>query len=398
MTMLIPIKPPGRASQLRVALFSGNYNYTRDGANRALNKLAERLIDRGATVRIYSPTTARPAFEPTGTLVSVPSIAIPGRPDFRMALGLPRHVREDVDRFSPNIVHVSAPDFLGVSAQYHAKKRGLPIIASFHTRFESYLEYYRMGFLGPIVRERQARFYRNSNRVLAPNGAIVDDLLTMGVTQNAIRTWSRGVCRRQFSPAHRDLNWRRANGLADSDVIVTFLGRLVAEKGIQLFASAMNVLARRGCRVQPLIIGSGPAEETFRKLLPHARFIGHLDGVELGTALASSDILLNPSKTEAFGNVVLEAMASGIPVVSPAVRSAQALITDRHDGVLVDGRTTVLATGVQWLAENPGVRRTIGEEAQRTAAFHNWNIVNDQAIDTYLELMNETQKPERMSL
>ncbi len=142
MTEFRPLRlPPQPASCLRVALLSGNYNYTRDGSNGALNKLVARLLERGAAVRVYSPTTARPAFEPTGTLISVPSVAIPGRPDYRVALGLPRHVREDVDRFSPNVVHVSAPDFLGSSAQWYAKKRCLPIIASFHTRFDRYLEY-----------------------------------------------------------------------------------------------------------------------------------------------------------------------------------------------------------------------------------------------------------------
>lgn len=112
-----------------------------------------------------------------------------------------------------------------------------------------------------------------------------------------------------------------------------------------------------------------------------------MDGTELGTALASSDILLNPSRTEAFGNVALEAMASGLPVVSADERSAEALITDRHDGVLVGGRAIELARGVQWLVEKPEVRADIGDAAQRTAAAHQWDPINDKAIDTYLELL-----------
>src|SRR4029453_3460777 len=102
----------GDARGLRVALFSGNYNYTRDGANQALNRLTGFLLERGASVRVYSPTPATPAFEPVGELVSVPSIAIPGRGEYRLGLGLPRRLREDVRAFAPTVVHLSAPDLL----------------------------------------------------------------------------------------------------------------------------------------------------------------------------------------------------------------------------------------------------------------------------------------------
>ncbi len=373
-------------ARLRIAMFSGNYNYTRDGANRALNKLVGRLIERGAAVRVYSPTSARPAFDPVGTLVSVPSFAIPGRPDFRMALGLPRHVRDDIDRFSPSLIHVSAPDFLGTGAQKYAHKRGVPVVASYHTRFESYFEYYRMGFLRAWARERQARFYRSSRRVLAPNSAIIGELQDMGLEQNAIRLWGRGVDIRKFNPRHRDLGWRCANGFADPDVVVTFLGRLVLEKGIRLFASVIDMLVSRGCKVRPLVIGSGPAEGAFRALLPDALFIGHLDGTALSAALASSDILLHPSKTEAFGNVVLEAMASGVAVVSPDVPSASALITNRIDGLLLGTGASDLASGVQWLVNHPSARQAIGQAATRSAARYQWDAINDAAIASYLEI------------
>src|SRR6478609_4687403 len=98
-----------QASDLRVALFSGNYNYVRDGANQALNRLVGYLLKQGAQVRIYSPTVAEPAFPPTGDLVSLPSVSIPGRPEYRLGLGLNSRVRRDLDQFQPNIVHIAAP-------------------------------------------------------------------------------------------------------------------------------------------------------------------------------------------------------------------------------------------------------------------------------------------------
>src|SRR6266540_2177804 len=145
--------------KLRVALFSGNYNYTRDGANQALNRLVGHLLEAGAEVRVYSPTSARPAFPPTGELVSVRSIALPGRGEYRAALPLPRPVRRDIEAFAPTIIHLSAPDLLGFQAQQLGRRLGVPVVSSLHTRFETYLAYYGLGWLRAAVERYLQRFY-----------------------------------------------------------------------------------------------------------------------------------------------------------------------------------------------------------------------------------------------
>jgi phosphatidylinositol alpha 1,6-mannosyltransferase len=126
-------------TDLRIALFSGNYNYHRDGANQALNRLVGYLLRQGVKVRVYSPTTDHPAFEPTGDLVSVPSVPIPGREEYQLGLGLWPGVRRDLAQFRPNIVHISAPDIVGHRAVTWARRRGIPAVASVHTRFDTYL-------------------------------------------------------------------------------------------------------------------------------------------------------------------------------------------------------------------------------------------------------------------
>src|SRR5690348_6573386 len=129
----------------RVALFSGNYNCLPDGANQALNRLVDYLLRHGFAVRVYSPVVAKPAFEHAGDLVGVPSVPFPGRGEYRVALGLPLATRRDLDAFAPDIVHVSAPDPLGRAAQRYAKAGGIPLVASLHTRFETYWDYYGLG-------------------------------------------------------------------------------------------------------------------------------------------------------------------------------------------------------------------------------------------------------------
>ena len=125
-------------NDLRVALFSGNYNYVRDGANQALNRLVGYLLRQGVKVRVYSPIVEHPAFPPTGDLVSVPSVAIPGRPEYRLPIAVPSSVRRDLELFAPNIVHVSSPDIVGHRAVSWARRRQVAVVASVHTRFDSY--------------------------------------------------------------------------------------------------------------------------------------------------------------------------------------------------------------------------------------------------------------------
>src|SRR5919106_2296171 len=208
------------ARGLRLALFSGNYNYLREGANQALNKLVAHLIDRGGEVRVYSPTTRSPAFEPAGDLVSVPSVALPLRSEFRLALGLPPSIRKDIRRFAPNLVHLSTPDWLGSSAQHFAQTLGVPVVASMHTRFETYLEYYGLGALRGWAWRRQKHFYRDCDRVLVPSRASIGHAQEMGVAPAKLRIWSRGVDHDLFSPRRRDPRWRRANGFADDDLVL----------------------------------------------------------------------------------------------------------------------------------------------------------------------------------
>ena len=153
---------------LRIALFSGNYNYVRDGANQALNRLVGYLLRQGVKVRVYSPTVEHPAFPATGDLVDVPAIPIPSRAEYRLPIALPARVRRDLAEFNPNIVHVSSPDFVAHRAVTWARRRHIAAVASVHTRFESYLAYYHLQLLEPLVRAILRRFYHRVEIVMAP--------------------------------------------------------------------------------------------------------------------------------------------------------------------------------------------------------------------------------------
>jgi glycosyltransferase involved in cell wall biosynthesis len=375
---------PERIGELRVALFSGNYNYTRDGANQALNRLVGDLLDVGASVRIYSPTTATPAFPPTGDLVSVPSAPLPGRPEYRVALTLPQHVRRDVEAFRPTVVHLSAPDLLGLKAQKLGRRLGVPVVSSLHTLFETYLAYYGLDWLRPSVEGYLRRFYSGCDSVLAPNGPTAERLKSQ-CPQTRVRIWSRGVDRRQFSPERRSRAWREAAGLAEDEVAVLFLGRLVMEKGLDVFAQTIESLRGR-VRVRAVVVGDGPAAAWLRKRLPDAIFTGMLVQPELGEAVSSADIFFNPSRTETFGNVTLESMAAGLAVVCPDVGSSRELITSGENGLLAASHDAeAYAEALLQLVTNPELRARLAAGARRTSERFDWRACSMSVVSAYVE-------------
>jgi len=372
----------GDARGLRVALFSGNYNYTRDGANQALNRLTGFLLGRGAAVRVYSPTTPTPAFEPVGELVSVPSIAIPGRGEYRLGLGLPRRLRDDVRAFAPTVVHLSAPDLLGRQAQRFARELGAPVISSVHTRFETYLTYYGLGWLQAKAVAYLRSFYSGCDALLAPNAPMAE-LMADQAPNVPIRLWPRGVEHDRFAPARRSAAWRAAIGLQPDEVAVLFLGRLVQEKGLGQLA---QTFARLQGRVRPLIVGDGPARAWLESRLPGAIFTGFLMGDDLARAVASADLMFNPSRTETFGNATLESSAAGLPIVAPPAPSTRELIRHGHEGLVVEKPEAAdYAAAILQLAEDADLRARLGRGAYEASLRYDWAACCGRVLDAYRE-------------
>jgi phosphatidylinositol alpha 1,6-mannosyltransferase len=378
-----------QTSDLRIALFSGNYNYVRDGANQALNRLAGYLLARGAAVRVYSPTTLEPAFAPTGDLVPLPSIAFPGRGEYRFPLGLPPRLKRDLANFAPNMVHVSSPDVSGHSAVTWARRRRLPVLASVHTRFETYPRYYNMAWLEPAMEAGIRRFYRRCDALVAPSESMAQVLRERRMNYD-IGIWSRGVDRDMFHPGRRDMAWRRAQGIADGEVVVGFFSRLVMEKGLDVFSDAIDELRQRGVPHRVLIVGDGPAREWFENRLPDAICAGFLSGADLAVAVASMDVLFFPSVTETFGNVTLEAMACGLPVVAAAATGSESLVDDHVTGRLIrPGAVHQFAEAVRAYVEQPEMRASHGAAGEARSLQFGWDRINQTVADTYLRLIRQ---------
>ena len=386
-----------QASDLRVALFSGNYTYVRDGANQALNRLVEYLLRQGVQVRVYSPTVEEPAFPATGDLVDVPAIPIPGRSEYRLPLALPARVRRDLAGFNPNVVHVSSPDIVGHRAVTWARRKKVAVVASVHTRFDTYLAYYHLQALEPLARGIMRRFYHRCEVVLAPAPSTAAILRAQRMNRD-IQTWTRGIDRDQFNPERRDMAWRRSMGIADDEMVIAFLGRIVMEKGLDVFSDAIHAFATFGLKHRVLVIGEGPARAWFEEQLPDAIFTGQLTGEDLARALASSDVFLNPSLTEAFGNVTLEAMACALPVLAAESTGATNLVRYGVTGFLVDGTDPdEFAEALSVYARDPDLRRRHGQAGLEIAKTMDWDTINSAVIRAYKHAIVKRERLARIT-
>jgi glycosyltransferase involved in cell wall biosynthesis len=210
--------------------------------------------------------------------------------------------------------------------------------------------------------------------------------------------WTRGIDREQFNPERRDMDWRRSQGIADDDMVIAFLGRVVMEKGLDVFADAIHAFAELGLEHRVLVIGEGPARPWFEQQLQDAIFTGELTGNDLSRAFASADVFLHPSVTEAFGNVTLEAMACALPVIAAESTGSTNLVRDGVTGTLVDGtEPEEFAQALAAYARDPELRRRHGEAGLAVAKTMDWDTINSAVIRAYKHAIVKRERLARMT-
>lgn len=359
----------------RIALFSGAYNHIADGVSRTLNRLVAYLESDGFEVRVFAPTSDAPQVDHAGTLVPVPSVAIPGRPDYRFSLGLTPSVRRELERFGPTMYHIATPDLLGLQALLHARKAGTPIVASYHTHFASYLQYYRLSRLEPLVWKYLRWFYAQCEEVYVPSESMMAVLREQGLGGN-LKLWERGVDTDLFRPEARSLSWRRENGIDNDEVVIGFVSRLVLEKGLRRMMAIFDDLRERGVPFRVMIAGDGPARAELESGIPDAVFTGYLEGADLARAYASSDVFLFPSDTETFGNATLEAMASGLPVVCAEATGNKTLVEHGGNGFrIASDDVRGFADALERLVRDTNLRASMGAAGYTRAQSYSWRHV-----------------------
>jgi glycosyltransferase involved in cell wall biosynthesis len=235
------------------------------------------------------------------------------------------------------------------------------------------------------------RFYRRCDAIFAPSESMAQLLREQRMNYH-VGIWTRGIDRDIFRPDRRDLGWRRGLGIDDDMPVIGFVGRLVMEKGLDVFSDSVDLLERRGIRHKVLVVGEGPARIWFERRLPGAVFAGFQGGEDLARAVASMDILFNPSVTETFGNVTLEAMAAGLPVVAAIATGSLSLVNDGVNGRLISGGAIhAFADALAYYCENDAAREAAGAAGAAESRGYGWDQVNQALVDGYLRVIRQRE-------
>ena len=355
---------------LRVALVTSSYNFITDGVALTLNRLVGWLGTQGVQVKVFAPTGPKPALAHQGELISVPSMPLPGRPEYRLAFGLGSDAQRRLLDFKPDLIHIAVPDLLGLAALKLAQKHNIPVVASYHTRYETYLRHYwyLRGLEKPLKRYLRW-FYGAAREVYVPSWSVRAALLADGLRDN-FKPWPRGIDTARFDPRKRSTAWREHHGIGPDEIVVLHVSRLVREKRLDTLTAALRQLT---VPHRVLIVGDGPEREFVQGELPNAIFTGFLAGEDLAAAYASSDIFVFPSDSESFGNVTLEAMASGLPCVCADATGSRSLVAAGETGFLAPADdAAAFARHITTLAQGRALRAALGGAARLRAQSFSW--------------------------
>ncbi len=370
---------------LKVALVTSSYNYIADGVALTLNRLVGYLETQGVQVLVFTPTADEPAFAYQGTIVPVPSIPLPGRPEYRLALGMAGTVKRQLLDFAPDIIHIGVPDLLGHAALALAHKHGIAAVASYHTRYETYLRHY--WYLAPFEKPLTGmlrRFYGGCREIYVPSDSTRDALLADGLRDN-FKPWPRGVDTALFTPHKRSQAWRARHGIDSDTPVILHVSRLVREKRLDTLTAVLSQIAVPHVSV---IVGDGPDRDIVARALPNAIFTGFLSGEDLATAYASCDIFVFPSDSESFGNVTLEAMASGLPTVCADATGSRSLVVSGQTGFLAPANDPqAFARHLTALAQDGALRRRMGDAARARSLTFSWEETLARMLGYYRALL-----------
>ncbi|MFO7565309.1 MAG: glycosyltransferase family 1 protein [Enhygromyxa sp.] len=370
----------------RIAIVVGNYVNVVDGVALTFGRLVRARLLAGDRLMVLAPGAARPRVEPAGCFVPLPAVPIPVQPEYRFALGIPAAARRMLERFEPELIHVGSPDLAGLAALEFASAHGIPVVASYHSEIARYLRYLPglAAPFGPTLERAVWRwirwFYGRCRHVYAPSASMLEALRARGITAE-LRLWGRGVDTRRFAPERRSMSWRQRLGVADVQPLIGFVARLRWEKGLSTLAGVLERLAELRPDHASFIAGDGPARAELERRCPNTRFLGELGVAELARAYASADLFLYPSATETFGNVTLEAMASGLPTICADAPGSRSLVIPGETGELLPpGDVEGFAAAAAALLDDPRQRAAMGRAARARAEARSWERAIEQCV------------------
>ncbi len=372
---------------LHVAIVSETYPPEVNGVAMTLGRMVQGLLARGHRVSLTRPRQHAqdgPAASPRHSTALVRGLPIPGYAGLKFGLPARRLLRRQWGAERPDVVQVVTEGPLGASAIAAARELGIPVVSEFHTNFHAYSRHYGFGWLEGLVAAHLRRLHNRSRMTLVPSQGLAVELVCRGY--RSVRVVARGVDTALFNPARRSAALRASWNVGDNDLVVAHVGRLAPEKNLPLVFATFAAIRRHAPTARLLLVGDGPSRERLASGQPEHIYAGMRHGEDLAAHYASADLFLFPSMTETYGNVTLEALASGLPVVAYRLAAAAELIRHRDNGMLADpGTSDQFVRAALDLVTRPGALRRASMAAPWSVAALDWEIIHDRLVDVLRE-------------
>ncbi|MDR3601116.1 MAG: glycosyltransferase family 1 protein [Desulfosporosinus sp.] len=369
---------------MRIAYFTDTYLPQINGVSNTLEKLGTYLTDRAIEHMFFAPYYDEKIISPSNSPIArFKSISLPFYPECRLSLPLYANLCQIADKFKPTIIHLTDPFGIGLAGLRYARERGIPIVSSFHTNFDVYLKYYNLEYFEEIIWGFLKWFHGFSKLNLCPSQDTLKTLESKGLEN--LQIWSRGIDRDKFNPNQRRLDLRYQLK-AENKMIFLYVGRMAAEKDLDILLDSIEIVnSGYADQVQFVFVGDGPYAKLIKeRFYANVVFMGYLKDRELSAIYASSDVFVFPSSTETFGNVALEAMASGLPVIAVDSGGVKENVVHNYNGLMCTPRNTEsFAKAIIRMIEDKQLKARLAANAREHSALKSWSKIFDQLIVDY---------------
>ncbi len=363
-------------TSLHIALVSETFPPEVNGVANTLGRLCQGLRERGHRLQLVRPRQADDTAPNDDQLLLTRGWPLPGYAGLQWGQSSLHKLLRRWQRNRPDVLYIATEGPLGLSALRAARRLGIPVVSGFHTNFQQYSDHYGFGLLTRLLTGYLRWFHNRSRLTLVPSPSQRLELQRRGFER--LELLARGVDGQLFHPARRSAALRAEWGLGEDEIAVLHVGRLAAEKNLQLLTRAFRQLQRDlpQQRLRLVLVGDGPLRAQLQAELPEALFCGVQRGEALAAHYASGDLFLFPSLSETFGNVVLEALASGLAVVAFDQAAAAQHIRHGHNGALATpGDEAAFIESARWLLEDPESLRRVRLNARQHAGKQGWPAI-----------------------
>ena len=381
------------SDQRHICIVTETYPPEVNGVAMTLAHLVEGLRMQGYAVSIVRPRrqpseSSSDSDDPQVTVV--PGLPLPGYKGVHVGLPAPGLLQGCWTQHRPDVVYVATEGPLGWSAVHIAQRLRIPVLSGFHTNFHSYAKHYRLGWLQPLIFHYLCKFHNRTQGTLVPSVDLRNCLQAVGL--HNVSVLGRGVDCQLFTPERRCAALRRMWSVSDNDLAVLYVGRVAPEKNLGLAVAAYRAMQQYSASMKFVVVGDGPLRAALQNAHPDLIFCGVHTGEQLAKHYASADVLLFPSETETFGNVTLEAMASGLVVVAYDYAAAHMHVTHGESGVLVPyGEPQAFIDTAVTLACEPRSLDKIRQQARAYVTSVDWQCVVERFITLLTGALGESQ-------